>query len=297
MSINLELYKVFYYVVKEGSFSKAALALYVSQSAVSQAIKSLEEQLTQQLIIRLPREIKLTKSGEVLFSHVEPAFNIINSGEKQLVAINNMEKGVVTLSASDTICMYYLPKYLNKFKNVYPDISIKIFNRTTSETIATLKKGIAEIGLINIHNDLDNSLLVLKREQLQDCFYLYKNNNIDTKKIYSLLEISELPLILLEKGTSTRDHIDSFFNKVNIKLKPEIELGSVDLLIRYATLNMGVICVAKQYVMQSPYKNQLVKLNISAEIPKRYIGIVKLKNVPISKASLEFLDIVIKDNV
>jgi DNA-binding transcriptional LysR family regulator len=297
MSINLELYKVFYHVIKEGSFSKAANALYVSQSAISQAIKSLEEQLSQQLIIRLPRGIKLTKSGEVLFSHVEPAFNIIVSGEKQLTAINNMKRGVVTLSASDTICMYYLPKYLTKFNKAYPDISIKIFNRTTSETIAILKKGIAEIGLINIHNDVDNSLIVLKKEQLQDCFFVSKKSGIDTSKKYSLFEISKLPLILLEKGTSTRDHIDSFFNKTNIILKPEIELGSVDLLIRYATLNMGVICVAKQYVTQSPYKEQLVQLKISLEIPKRYIGIVKLKNVPISKASSEFLDIIIKDNV
>lgn len=298
MSVNLELYKVFYNVVKFKSFSKAAKELFVSQSAVSQSIKVLETQLEQQLIIRLPKEIKLTKSGEVIFSHIEPAFNIILSGEKQLKMINELENGEIKLSASDTICMYYLPHYLEIYKKKYKSITIKIFNKTTSETIELLKKGIGELGLINLQSsDMDKSIEIIKKEQLQDCFVVSKKTDIDVNKKYSLEEVSKLNLILLEKGTSTRDHIDSYFNKKDIHFKPIMELGSVDLLIRYAMLNMGIICVAKEYVEKSPYKKDLVILKIKEEIPKRFIGVIKLKNVPLSKATRGFLDIITNSNV
>ncbi len=292
MSINLEWYKVFYHVVQAGSFSKAAKTLYVSQSAISQTIKQLEHELNQQLLIRLPRGIKLSPSGEVLFSHIEPAFNLISSGEKQLSLLENLQKGSITISASDTICMYYLPIYIKKFISIYPNINISISNKTTDETIELLKKGIVEIGLINSRDKLDSGIKLIKEESLEEGFFVSKQSKIDIHKSYSFADISQLPLMLLEKGTSTRDHIDKIFANSNIVLQPIMELGSVDLLIRYAILQMGVICVSKEFVAQSPYYNQLVQLKITKTIPKRAIGIVIANNVPLSKASKAFLELI-----
>ncbi|MCK5812536.1 MAG: LysR family transcriptional regulator [Clostridiales bacterium] len=292
MSINLEWYKVFYHVVQTGSFSKAAKTLYVSQSAISQTIKQLEHELNQQLLIRLPRGIKLSPSGEVLFSHIEPAFNLILSGEKQLSLLLNLQKGSITISASDTICMYYLPTYIKKFISTYPNINISISNKTTDETIELLKKGIVEIGLINSRDKLDSKIKLVKEDPLEEGFFVSKQSSINLQTNYSFTEISKLPLMLLEKGTSTRDHIDKVFANSDIVLQPIMELGSVDLLIRYAILQMGVICVSKEFVEQSPYYNQLAQLKIKKIIPKRAIGIVIANNVPLSKASKAFLELI-----
>ncbi len=293
MSVNLEWYKVFYHVVKSGSFSLAAKTMYVSQSAISQTIKQLEQELNQQLLIRLPRGIKLSSSGQVLFSHIEPAFNLISSGEKQLEQLESLQKGSITISASDTICMYYLPTYIKEFINIYPNINIRISNKTTDETIELLKKGIVEIGLINSRDKLDSSIKLIKEESLEEGFFVSKKSNINVKASYSFEDISQLPLMLLEKGTSTRDHIDKIFANSNIILQPMMELGSVDLLIRYAILQMGVICVSKEFVSKSPYFDQLVQLKVTKIIPKRAIGIVIADNVPLSKASQAFLELIV----
>ena len=85
MDINYELYKVFYYVATTLSFSEASKQLFISQSAVSQAIKTLEKKLEQTLFIRSTKRVQLTPEGEILLRHIEPAINLIQRGETQLV--------------------------------------------------------------------------------------------------------------------------------------------------------------------------------------------------------------------
>ena len=101
MDINYELYKVFYHVAKSLSFSEAAEALFISQSAVSQSIKTLEKRLNQPLFIRSTKRVALTKEGELLLKHIEPAINLITRGENQLCA--DPKSGIqLRIGASDT---------------------------------------------------------------------------------------------------------------------------------------------------------------------------------------------------
>ena len=129
MDINYELYKVFYYVAKTLSFSEASKQLYISQSAVSQSVKSLETKLNQHLFIRSTKKVKLTPEGEVLFKHVEPAINLIIRGENQILDANTLNGGQLRIGASDTICRYYLVPYLREFHAHFPNVHIKVTNQ------------------------------------------------------------------------------------------------------------------------------------------------------------------------
>src|SRR6056297_640852 len=122
--LNYELYKVFYYVAKYLSFSKAASKLYISQSAVSQNIKSLEKELNTELFIRSTKNVSLSKSGSLLLDHIEPAFNLIKNGEKSIREINSLQKGELHIGANDTISKDFLLPYLNKFHKLFPDIHL-----------------------------------------------------------------------------------------------------------------------------------------------------------------------------
>ena len=88
MDINYELYKVFYHVATSLSFSDASKQLFISQSAVSQSIKTLERKLEQPLFIRSTKKVQLTAAGEILLKHIEPAMNLIRRGENQLLPPN-----------------------------------------------------------------------------------------------------------------------------------------------------------------------------------------------------------------
>ena len=115
MDINYELYKVFFYVAQSLSFSEASKHLYISQSAVSQSIKTLERKLGQPLFIRSTKKVQLTPAGQLLLKHVEPAMNLIRRGENQLFDSQGLGLGQLHIGASDT----HLPLFS---RSVFPEI-------------------------------------------------------------------------------------------------------------------------------------------------------------------------------
>ena len=141
IDINYELYKVFYHVASTLNFSEASKQLYISQSAVSQSIKTLERKLGQPLFIRSTKKVLLTPEGELLLQHVKPAIQMLDEGES-LLSGDNMLKGQLRIGASDTICRYYLIHYLQKFHQEFPDVRIKVTNSTSIGCAELLEKGI-----------------------------------------------------------------------------------------------------------------------------------------------------------
>ena len=148
MDINYELYKVFYHVASTLSFSEASKQLFISQSAVSQSIKK----LNQTLFIRSTKKVQLTPEGEILLKHVEPAMNLIRQGENQLLDSNSLNGGQLRIGASDTICRYYLVPFLSEFHKRYPNIHIKVTNRTSIECARLLDNGQVDFILTNYPN-------------------------------------------------------------------------------------------------------------------------------------------------
>ena len=152
MDINYELYKVFYHVAATLSFSEASKQLFISQSAVSQSIKVLEKKLNQTLFIRSTKKVQLTPEGEILLKHVEPAINLIQKGENQLLEANTLNGGQLRIGASDTICRYYLIPYLNRFHKAYPNVHIKVTNQTSIECAHLLENGQVDFIITNYPN-------------------------------------------------------------------------------------------------------------------------------------------------
>ena len=133
IDINYELYKVFYHVASTLNFSEASKQLYISQSAVSQSIKTLERKLDQTLFIRSTKKVQLTPEGEILMRHVEPAMNLIQKGETQLLDAASTG-GQIRIGASDTICRYFLIPYLERFHKAFPGAHIKVCRASAKRT-------------------------------------------------------------------------------------------------------------------------------------------------------------------
>ena len=152
MDINYELYKVFYYVATSLSFSEASKQLYISQSAVSQSIKTLEKKLEQPLFIRSTKKVQLTPAGKVLLKHVEPAMNLIQRGESQLLDSGSLGLGQLHIGASDTICRYFLVPYLKQFHKKFPNVPIKVTNATSVSCVDLLEQGKVDLIVTNFPN-------------------------------------------------------------------------------------------------------------------------------------------------
>ena len=170
MDINYELYKVFYYVATTLSFSEASKQLFISQSAVSQSIKTLEKKLDQPLFIRSTKKVRLTPEGEILLRHIEPAMNLIRRGEAQLTD-TAFTGGQIRIGASDTICRYFLVPYLKQFHKEFPNAHIKVTNQTSIRCVELLETGQVDFIVTNYPNTALTNLYSIKKIANSRCVY------------------------------------------------------------------------------------------------------------------------------
>lgn len=288
MDINYELYKVFFYVATTLSFSEASKQLFISQSAVSQAIKALEKKLDQTLFIRSTKRVQLTPEGEILLRHVEPAMNLIKRGESQLVDAAS-SGGQIRIGASDTICRYFLVPYLERFHKEFPNAHIKVTNETSLKCVELLETGQVDLIVINYPNSNLSNLYSLKKiAKFQDVFVANSAfSELRNKKI-SFKELLKYPILMLEKHSTTSEFLHNMFQQHQLDLVPEIELSSNDLLLDLAKIGLGIAFVP-DYCVQGK-EQDLFYVETEEALPSRELAIVHNDHIPVSKVAQEFLN-------
>jgi DNA-binding transcriptional LysR family regulator len=290
MDVNFELYKVFYFAAKTLNFSKAANKLYVSQSAVSQSIKLLEKKLSTKLFFRHTKNMKLTSEGETLFKHIEQAFNFIKSGERAIFEIDNLLYGEIRIGASDTICKYFLLPYFKKFHEDYPNIRIHITNRPSPVCIDLLKSGSIDIAVVNLSNKYKyENLNVNPVKTIQDVFIGGEKFKTLKNRPIRLKELEEYPILSLEKNSTTRTYFDQLIKTHDVKISPEFELDSIDLLVEMTKIGLGISFVIEDAIKLELKKGKIFKLDIKETISARNIGVVTHNKIPLPPAGEEFI--------
>ena len=288
MDINYELYKVFYYVATTLSFSEAASQLYISQSAVSQSIKTLEKKLDQTLFIRSTKRVQLTPEGEILLRHVEPAINLIKRGETNLTEANT-SGGQLRIGASDTVCRYFLVPYLEKFHKEFPNAHINVINATSIRCTELLETGQVDLIVVNTPNTyLGNHAVVKEIRSFRDVFIANDHFKELRDKKLSLKQLLKYPILMLERKSTTSEFLHSLFQREQLDLVPEIELASNDLLIDLANIGLGIAFVP-DYCLTPKNSENLFVVETKAEMPERKLAFAYNGQIPTSRATLEFL--------
>lgn len=292
MSVNYELYKVFYHAAKYMNFSKAANDLFITQSAVSQSIKQLETQLNTKLFLRHGRAMQLTNDGDILYKHIQQAYFLISAGEKQLSAHQNLEAGELRIGASDTICKYFLLPYIEAFHKQYPGIKLQIVNRPSPAIHRLVEESQVEIGVVNILPEYTNPKLEVKPViRFKDIFIASNEYLSLAHGRITLDELSQYPLISLGKNSTTRIYFNKLVKTHRLNYEPEIELGSIDLIIEMVKIGLGVGFVSDYAVKNDIAQGNVFKIQVDARIPERQIGIIHASNLHLSAAGKAFKDL------
>jgi DNA-binding transcriptional LysR family regulator len=289
MDINYELYKVFYHVATTLSFSEASKQLFISQSAVSQSIKVLEKKLNQTLFVRSTKKVQLTPEGDILLKHIEPAINLIQKGENQLLEANTLNGGQLRIGASDTICRYYLVPYLNKFHKTYPNVHIKVTNQTSIECAHLLESGQVDFIITNYPNSgLLSSQNTRVINEFADVFVANQEYFPLNGQTVSLGTLQTYPILMLERKSTTSEFLHHMFQKEQLDLVPEIELSSNDLLIDLARIGLGIAFVPDFCIPEND--RDLFQVKLSEKLPTRQMVVAYNENIPVSQASKQFMD-------
>lgn len=291
--VNLEYYRVFYYVAKHSSVSLAAEKLFISQPAVSQAIKHLENNLGGSLFFRTPKGMRLTPEGEMLYQYVSKGYEYIALGEDKYRELFALETGEIRIGASDMTLQFYLLPYLEQFHKLYPKISFKVTNAPTPNTLEHLSMGKIDFGVVSAPVPANKGLKVTPVLKINDIFVANHRYQELNGRVVKLSELSSYPIICLEKNTSTRKHVDNFLKEKNVRLGSEFELATSELIVQFAVRGLGVGCVVRNFAEEQLGDKSLFEINIDAPIPARDICIVTLDKIHISPAGKKLLNILI----
>ncbi len=285
---KLDLYRIFQIVCKSKSFSKAAQALYMTQPAISQAIAQLEKELGTHLFYRTPKGVTLTTEGQLLYDYVKSAIGILEAGEGKILEFQNLTTGQLRIGVGDTISRYYLLPALEAFSKKYPGIKLKILNGTTSEIVSYIKAGEADLGICNLPVQ-DDQLHVKPCRDIQDIFVCGEKYRNMTRQPIHLDFLVKMPLIFLERKANSRKYVEDYLKDQGLIISPEFELGSHELLLEFAKINLGIACVIKEFSQDYLESGIVHEVKLHHPIPKRSIGICHLKSVPLSRAADKFI--------
>lgn len=286
---NLEYYKTFYYVAKTGSITQAASELAISQPAVSQSMKQLENVLGTKLFTRASKGVQLTAEGELLYQYVAKGCEQIFLGEQRLEQMLNLELGEIHIGASDMTLQFYLLPYLEAFHEKYPHIKVVVSNAPTPETLENLLDNKIDFGVVSTPFESRHGIEVMTVKEIEDVFVAgrrflpYKNRMLD------LQELERIPIICLEGKTSTRSYIDGFLLDNGVRIRPEFELATSNMIVQFALRNLGVGCVMREFAREYLDSGTLFELRFNKIIPKRHFCVVTNTKVPLSAATANML--------
>ncbi len=273
MEQNLSQYRIFYEVAKNGNISRAARELYISQPAISKAIGKLEDSLGSVLFSRNSRGVQLTEEGQVLFKHIKSAFDELSLGEQELRRFQEFHMGHVRIGVSNTLCRFIMLDYLKGFIEKYPHIKVTIESQSSTHTLSMLEHQQVDVGLIAEPKSPRNIQFFPVRD-IQDIFvatpaYL-ENLRLREGEDTDVFQTGNV--MLLDRDNNTRRYIDDYMEVNHIAANNLLEVTTMDLLIEFARIGLGIGCVIREFVEEDLRSGRLVQLKTDAPIHKRTIG-------------------------
>ncbi len=285
MNQNLSLYRIFYTTALTGNISKAAEELFISQPAISKSIKKLEQSMGTTLFTRNSRGVQLTEDGEILFQSVRSAFLTLETAENQLRLRKELGIGQLRIGVSSTLCKYVLLPYLKDFVKLHPHVRVTITCQSTHHTLQMLENGELDLGLTGKPDQL-RGLTFAPVRKIQDTFVTsqeYLENlsrflgtslpeQLTPEASFSLLKKGTL--MLLEKDNLTRQYMDQYLKSNQLFPENLLETTSMDLLIDFARIGLGIACVIREFVEEELWEGTLVELPAPFPVDSREIGFV-----------------------
>ena len=248
MQDNLSLYHIFYTVARTGSISHSSRELYISQPAISKAIQKLEQNLDTLLFKRSSRGVTLTPDGELLFEKVKEALFLLDEGENSIRHNRSRDIPKLRLGASSTLTRYVLLSHLENYIAHFPHVRITISCQSTYQTLQLLDEEKIDLGLIGRPQKLRGYYFhpLLKIRDTFVCTQQYLENQ---KKLYPDEPlIQAATFMMLDEDNITRQTVNAQLKEHHVELSHILEVTTMDLLIQFAEIGLGIACVIRDFV-------------------------------------------------
>lgn len=289
MNTNCDYYRIFYYAAKCGSITGAAEMLLSSQPNVTRAIKNLESELECTLFFRNSRGVTLTPQGEVLYRRVCKAFELIETGERELR--KSLEQGTVNVGTTEISLHCFLLPVLKEYRRIYPGIRIKITNQSSAQAMADVKNGITDFALVTSPDSVPASLDIRQIATVKEAavcsrvFSSLKGRTADIK------ELKDYPLISLGQTSRTYFRYAEFFASCGLEFAPDIEASTTDQIMPMVRADLGIGFVPEKMIGD---ESQIIKIKLNRPLPECNICFVKRSGEQLPAAAKELENMILR---
>lgn len=263
MEINFEYYKVFYYVAKYGKISEAAEKLFISQPAITQTIKKLEEELKMQLFYRTREGVNLTEEGKNIYEYIKDAVAILENAEKRSKQYENLEIGSIKIRTGNNVAKDLLNKPLIKFIKKYPNIKIDISSGAPNDSMKLLSQGEIDLVLLNLPYDNHYGNIIIEECMKKEYIFVMspeyeRKNDVQIDKIEDL---KKYKLIFPRKASSSRNVYD-FIMEDDKEIGANYEITSETMKVNLAKNDCGITFVDRKLVEKELIEGSLIEIKL-----------------------------------
>jgi DNA-binding transcriptional LysR family regulator len=290
--MNVDQIKAFHKVAAAGSFTKAARELFLTQSAVSQQIRALEDEIGGRLFDRSGKSVRLTGEGEVLLAYAKRLFDLHEEIEALFDSLRKLEKGRIAVGATAVIGTYFMPAVISAYHHQYPGIEIDL-KMGNSEAIQRMildrEVDLGVAGMIKKNKTLSSAFI--HREEL--LFVCSPHNPLAHRKTVSIAELDRIPFIWREKGTQTLAIVKKWFqeNTADVFPRQTLSLANMEAAKRIVEEGYGVTIIPTSAACREIEAGLLKRLRIVDFNLTVDYGLYYPKGRRFSRAAEAFLEV------
>lgn len=277
-NVNFNSYKIFYEVATSESISDASKKLFITQSAVSKAIKKLEEDLNTNLFYRNRNGVKLTDRGIQLLFYVKEAFNNLITAERAIIESKSLNQGKISIGVPSQIGSFFIFENITQFHKKFPNIEITIISKTTTQLLKLLEQHELDfiIDTSPINTNIDN-VVIKPLKKVESCFAVKKDTEFNIKDIKNINDLKKFPLVLPVKGAYNRRQLDKFFEKNNFEPNNVINIHTSEMIVGAIKKDLGIGYIIYDVIKDNVENGEFQVIKFIEDLPKTEINLVYIE--------------------
>lgn len=277
-NVNFNSYKIFYEVATSESISDASKKLFITQSAVSKAIKKLEEDLNTNLFYRNRNGVKLTDKGIQLLFYVKEAFNNLITAERAIIESKSLNQGKISIGVPSQIGSFFIFENITQFHKKFPNIEITIISKTTTQLLKLLEQHELDfiIDTSPINTNIDN-VVIKPLKKVESCFAVKKDTEFNIKDIKNINDLKKFPLALPVKGAYNRRQLDKFFEKNNFEPNNVINIHTSEMIVGAIKKDLGIGYIIYDVIKDNVENGEFQVIKFIEDLPKTEINLVYIE--------------------
>lgn len=287
--MHIETLKVFCDIVETRSFSSAAARNFVTQSAVSQQIRMLEQRYGHRLLERTRGNVQVTPAGDILYQASKDIVQRWEDMDARLQAVTNVVAGTIRIATVHSIGLYELSGPLKRYLSDFPEVNLNLEYSRSSKIYDDALKGNIDLGIV-AYATKRPGIVVIPYRQDRLVLVVPPGHALARQKRVAIRKLKDEPFVGFERDIPTRKETDRLLRKHDVDATYVMELDNIETIKRVVEIGRAIALLPEPAVASEVATGNLASVQISDETSLRPLGILHRQGKHFSPAMERFIE-------